>query len=382
MPRRTPTRSAEDSRNQTPPSGATCDPDAVDVGRLLGGETHAGRHRGRQRRASASESAAGWASGSGSVRSTRRTPPSHTAAAARRTRFMTSADDNAGAAAGISPIAAALRLGVAMSPVRPVAEVLARRTAPAAPELVESLPDGRLRCLACGHRCPIPEGARGRLQGPLQPRRRARGAVGLRRRRSQCDPIEKKPFFHVLPGSRRALLRHARLRPALRVLPELGHLAGAARPGGRRARRRGRRRPASSSRLALAERRADDRQRPTTSRSSPPSGRSRSSGPRRRRACGPAFVSNGNGTPEVLDYLRPVDRPLQGRPEVFRRHATTASSAASCRPCSTRSRDSHERGIWVEVVTLLMPGFNDSDEELTRARGFLAGDLAATFPGT
>ena len=59
----------------------------------------------------------------------------------------------------------------------------------------------RVRCVACGHRCLIPEGAAGVckvrfnrggiLHGP-------RGYVaGL-----QDDPIEKKPFFHVLPGSR------------------------------------------------------------------------------------------------------------------------------------------------------------------------------------
>ena len=55
----------------------------------------------------------------------------------------------------------------------------------------------------------------------------------------QCDPVEKKPFFHVLPGQPGVQLRHARLRPALRLLPELGHLAGPARP------QRGRRRRAT-----------------------------------------------------------------------------------------------------------------------------------------
>ena len=30
-------------------------------------------------------------------------------------------------------------------------------------------------------------------------------------------------------------------------------------------------------------------------------------------------------------------------------------------------------GIWVEIVTLLIPGFNDSDDELKRMTGFLAG---------
>src|SRR4030095_9198603 len=32
----------------------------------------------------------------------------------------------------------------------------------------------------------------------------------------------------------------------------------------------------------------------------------------------------------------------------------------------------HERGIWLEVLTLVIPGFNDSEEELTRAARFVA----------
>ncbi|HEY1434279.1 MAG TPA: hypothetical protein VGG65_02830, partial [Thermoanaerobaculia bacterium] len=32
----------------------------------------------------------------------------------------------------------------------------------------------------------------------------------------------------------------------------------------------------------------------------------------------------------------------------------------------------HARGLWLEVLTLAIPGFNDSDAELTRAAGFIA----------
>ncbi|MGE5220837.1 MAG: radical SAM protein [Omnitrophica WOR_2 bacterium] len=66
--------------------------------------------------------------------------------------------------------------------------------------LYESLPDNAVRCYACGHRCLIREGKRGickvrfnksgKLYVPW-------GYVGA----LQADPIEKKPFFHVLPGS-------------------------------------------------------------------------------------------------------------------------------------------------------------------------------------
>src|SRR6516164_11730195 len=80
-----------------------------------------------------------------------------------------------------------------------LAEQLDRRTMPAARELMKRAGD-RIRCLACGHRCLIGDGQRGickvrfndggRLKVPF-------GYVaGL-----QCDPVEKKPFFHVHPSS-------------------------------------------------------------------------------------------------------------------------------------------------------------------------------------
>src|ERR1041385_22265 len=81
-----------------------------------------------------------------------------------------------------------------------LADVLSERTAEAAPELTEALAKDRIRCYACGHQCPIPEGAvgvckvrfvkDGRLHVPW-------GYVGG----VQCDPIEKKPFFHAHPGA-------------------------------------------------------------------------------------------------------------------------------------------------------------------------------------
>src|SRR5687768_7614227 len=79
-------------------------------------------------------------------------------------------------------------------------ETLAERTHPAAPELVELLERGRLRCYACGHQCPIPDGAVGVCKVRFNEGGTLRvpwGYVGG----LQCDPIEKKPFFHVRPGT-------------------------------------------------------------------------------------------------------------------------------------------------------------------------------------
>jgi len=84
--------------------------------------------------------------------------------------------------------------------VATLAEVLESRTAPAAPELIEPISKGRIRCYACGHECPIPEGAYGVCRvrfvrdGVLHVPWGYVGGV-------QCDPIEKKPFFHARPGA-------------------------------------------------------------------------------------------------------------------------------------------------------------------------------------
>jgi pyruvate formate lyase activating enzyme len=90
----------------------------------------------------------------------------------------------------------------------------------------------------------------------------------------------------------------------------------------------------------------------------------------RRAGLVTGFVSNGNGTERVLDAIEPhldlykIDlkgfddrayRKLGGTLEAVKR--TIASV--------------HARGLWLEVVTLLVPGMNDSDAELGAAAGFL-----------
>src|SRR5436853_2597415 len=67
-------------------------------------------------------------------------------------------------------------------------------------ELIEKLSDHAVRCFACGHRCLVKPGRRGickvrfNKDGTLYV---PAGYVAA----LQCDPTEKKPFFHALPGS-------------------------------------------------------------------------------------------------------------------------------------------------------------------------------------
>ncbi len=249
-----------------------------------------------------------------------------------------------------------------------LAEVLEARTIEAAPELVESLDRGRLRCHACGHACPIPDGAAGVCKvrfnrgGVLHV---PHGYVGA----LQCDPVEKKPFFHAHPGALafsfgmlgcdlhcsycqnwvtsqalrdpHAIAQPRDTSPALLV-------ADASRLGARIVVSTYNE-PLITSEWAVAifkEARA--------------------------RGLMTAFVSNGNGTPRVLSYLRPwVDLYKVDLKSFDDRHYRQLGGRLE--PILATIRALHGMGIWLEIVTLLIPGFNDSPEELDRLTSFVAG---------
>jgi pyruvate formate lyase activating enzyme len=85
-----------------------------------------------------------------------------------------------------------------------------------------------------------------------------------------------------------------------------------------------------------------------------------------------AYVSNGNNTPEVMEYLRPcldaykVDLKSMNDKNYRSLGGTLQNTLDGIK----RAR---ELGLWVEVVTLVIPGFNDSNDELWDAARFLNG---------
>ena len=84
------------------------------------------------------------------------------------------------------------------------------------------------------------------------------------------------------------------------------------------------------------------------------------------------FVSNGNATPQVLDYIRPwVDLYKVDLKSFDDRHYHELGGRIG--PILETIRSLHRMGFWLEIVTLLIPGFNDSDDELRRLTEFLAG---------
>lgn len=234
-------------------------------------------------------------------------------------------------------------------------------------DLYEKLDRNRVRCFACGHCCPISEGQpgvckvrfneNGKLYVPW-------GYVGG----VQCDPIEKKPFFHAYPGAlaysfgmlgcdlhcgycqnwvtSQALRDPSAVSPPLKADPD--ELVQDALRQGAKVLVSTYNEPLITSEWAVAVFKS-------------------------AKAAGllTAFVSNGNGTPQVLDYLRPwVDLYKVDLKSFSDRHYHELGGRIG--PILDTIRRLHAMGIWIELVTLLIPGFNDSGDELKQLTSFIA----------
>jgi pyruvate formate lyase activating enzyme len=247
-----------------------------------------------------------------------------------------------------------------------LSDILARETREG--DLVERLDDGRLRCYACGHECPLPEGAVGVCKVRFNQGGRLRvpwGYVGG----VQCDPIEKKPFFHAWPGARafsfgmlgcdlhcaycqnwvtsQALRDPAAVVPPQRVSPE--DLVGRALRLDAQVVVSTYNEPLITAEWAVAVFKA-------------------------ARAAGlqTGFVSNGNATARAIEYLRPwIDVYKVDLKSFDDRHYRQLGGRLQ--PILDTIRRLHALGVWVEIVTLLIPGFNDARDELVRLTEFVAG---------
>jgi pyruvate formate lyase activating enzyme len=246
----------------------------------------------------------------------------------------------------------------------PLAERLAQLTREG--ELFERLPQDRVRCVACGHRCLIPPGHEGICRVRFNDAGILRvpfGYVGA----LQVDPVEKKPFFHALPGAKALSFGmlgcdfHCGYCQNWLTSQALRDKGAVVRPETMT--------PADI--VSLAHR---HHARIVTSTYNEPLITSEWAVAVFKEAktaglvC--SYVSNGNGTPEVLDYIRPYVRLYKVDLKSFRDRRYRELGGTLDRVLWT-IRALHEQGFWLEVVTLVVPGFNDSDEELRDIARFL-----------
>ena len=235
--------------------------------------------------------------------------------------------------------------------------------------LYEKLADDAVRCTACAHRCLVREGRR----GICQVRFNRRGVLhvpwgyvaGL-----HADPVEKKPFYHLLPGE--AALTFGMLGCnfhcdfcqnwlSSQVLrdPAADESAGYIQR-------------LSPEQILLAAQRS--RSGVIASSYNEPLITSEWAAAVFRLAKGAglktAYVSNGYATPQVLEYLRPVLDAYKidlkcMQDKHYRKLGGVLYNVLD------GIRRAHDLGLWVEVVTLVVPGFNDSNEELMDAARFI-----------
>jgi len=252
------------------------------------------------------------------------------------------------------------------------AEILAGFSAPG--ELYEKLEKSRVRCFACAHRCSIPDGASGICKVRFNNKGTLHVPYGYVAG-AQCDPIEKKPFFHVRPGAAAFSLGmlgcnfHCSFCQNW-ITSQVLQDPNASAPL---------QQTSADELVSLARARQAEI---VVSTYNEPLVSSEWSVAifKLAKAVGlmTGYVSNGYGTPEVLQYLRPwLDLYKVDLKSFDDRHYRQLGG--SLQPVLDTIRDIHSQGIWLEVVTLLVPGFNDSPEELTSLAGFLCS-ISADIP--
>jgi pyruvate formate lyase activating enzyme len=236
--------------------------------------------------------------------------------------------------------------------------------------------DEAVRCAACAHRCLIRPGR----QGICHVRENRDGQLVTlvygQAVAANADPIEKKPLFHVYPGS----VAYSVAAQGCNM-----HCLHCQNFAISQAPREGTRIPTfdlSPHQIVAAAHRCHARSvaytytEPTvflewvldTARLARTSGLAN------------VLVTNGYETPEVLDLLAPyVDAAnvdLKSFNDAFYRRVCGATLAPILETLSGMRR----RGIWVEVTTLLIPGLNDDPDEIAALARWIATELGPETP--
>jgi pyruvate formate lyase activating enzyme len=235
--------------------------------------------------------------------------------------------------------------------------------------LYEKLPGAEVRCALCNHRCRIPEGRTG-ICGVRANREGALYTLVYRRLISQnVDPIEKKPLFHFAPGSRSFSIATAGCNfhcdfcqnyeisqmPRDRkqvwgedVAPE--QIVAQAKKTGCRTIAYTYTEPTIYFEYAL-----------DIARLASAAGLKN------------VFVTNGYMTGEALRALYPHLHGANVDLKSFRDEFYRERCGGRLEGVLQSLRTMKSLGVWVEITTLIIPGLNDSEEELRGMVEFIAG---------
>lgn len=242
--------------------------------------------------------------------------------------------------------------------------------------LYEKLPDGRVRCNLCAHRCLIAEGRK----GICQVREQRGGALytlvyGATVAR-HVDPVEKKPLFHFYPGSTAFSIAtagcnfHCRWCQNWEIsqMPRQRHLIVGDE--------------ASPEQIVAAAQRAGSRSIAYTYTEPTVFFEYAYDTARLAHGAGLAniYITNGYMTEEMLETFHPHLDAANVDLKAFRDKTYRRYVGARLQPVLDSLKLMKRLGIWLEVTTLVIPGVNDDPAELRDAADFVANELGPNTP--
>lgn len=237
--------------------------------------------------------------------------------------------------------------------------------------------DGAVRCDLCPHRCRMAEGERGRCGARVN-----RGGVLLSEAWGEpaavcLDPIEKKPLNHFLPGSRILSLGTLGCNLACRFCQNwsLSHPDGTRRPEEGKAVE-----PEAVAALARREGApsvAATYNEPAVWAEYAMDIADACHGEGVRMAAVTAGYFAKESRPEFFSRMDAANVDLKSMRDEFYRELCGARLAPVL---ETLEYIRAETSCWLEVTTLVIPGWNDSDAELDELTGWVAGHLGTETP--
>jgi pyruvate formate lyase activating enzyme len=251
----------------------------------------------------------------------------------------------------------------------------------------ERQPDGRVRCTLCPQDCRIADGSRGACSVRYHEAGVLYTLVYDRIVASNLEPIEKKPFFHFMPGS---LAYSVATVGCNQQCTFCQNWTIAQWPRDQLPRRlAGDRREAPIPLTALAYVIPGRPQSPDAIVDAALAAGASSIAytfteptiyfelaydtavTARSHGLKNVFVTNGYISEPALRKIAPVLDAANVDLKFFREESYRRISRAGLQPILDAIRLYHALGVWVEVTTLVIPGVNDSDHELRQIAEFI-----------
>jgi pyruvate formate lyase activating enzyme len=234
--------------------------------------------------------------------------------------------------------------------------------------LYKKLEGERVRCSLCNHRCLIKAGAKGICGVRENKDGILRTLVYDKVIARHVDPIEKKPMFHFLPGSRSFSIatvgcnfrcRFCQNSDISQMPADYDRILG----------------DDVTPSLIVSEAKASRSSTIAYTYTEPTIYYELAVDTARLAASnniGNVFVSNGYMTEECLQDIGKTLHGANVDLKAFSNSFYKEQCGAKLEPVLESIGKMIEMGVWLEVTTLLIPGLNDSEKELREIAGFLA----------